>query len=63
MACTPAPEGPTRWTLGLLANLNNHKPASLYQAFEPKEARRIREGLEFHYTPKLDRRGGCVGCG
>jgi len=33
-------------------NLNTHKPASLYEAFEPDEARRIVEKLEFHYTPK-----------
>ncbi|MEO5334295.1 MAG: transposase, partial [Magnetococcus sp. YQC-5] len=26
--------------------------ASLYQAFEPKEARRILDRLEIHYTPK-----------
>ena len=33
-------------------NLNTHTPASLYKAFEPQEARRIRERIEFHYTPK-----------
>ena len=33
-------------------NLNTHKPASLYEAFEPAEARRIVEKLEFHHTPK-----------
>lgn len=33
-------------------NLNTHKPASLYQAFEPAEARRILNRLEFCYTPK-----------
>ena len=33
-------------------NLNTHKPASLYQAFEAKEARRLTEHLEWHYTPK-----------
>ena len=32
--------------------LNTHVPASLYKAFEPKEAKRILEKLEFHYTPK-----------
>jgi len=36
----------------VLDNLNTHKPASLYEAFEPKEAGRIRQRLEFHYTPK-----------
>lgn len=33
-------------------NLNTHKPASLYQAFAPKEARRLAERFEWHYTPK-----------
>ncbi len=33
-------------------NLNTHKPASLYEAFDPQEARRIKERFEFHYTPK-----------
>jgi hypothetical protein len=33
-------------------NLNTHSPASLYQAFEPAEAKRISDRLEFHYTPK-----------
>lgn len=33
-------------------NLNTHTPASLYEAFEPAEARRIAAKLEWHYTPK-----------
>lgn len=33
-------------------NLNTHKPASLYQAFTPAEARRIAERFEWHFTPK-----------
>lgn len=33
-------------------NLNTHTPASLYKAFEPAEARRILNRLEFCYTPK-----------
>jgi len=33
-------------------NLNTHKPASLYEAFPPTEARRIAERFEWHYTPK-----------
>ncbi len=33
-------------------NLNTHTPASLYEAFDPKEARRLAEKLEIHYTPK-----------
>ncbi len=35
----------------VLDNLNTHKPGSLYEAFEPSEARRIAKRLEFHYTP------------
>ena len=33
-------------------NLNTHKPAALYDAFVPEEARRIIEKLEWRYTPK-----------
>ena len=36
----------------VMDNLNTHKPASLYEAFAPAEARRILKKLEFHYTPK-----------
>jgi hypothetical protein len=36
----------------VLDNLNTHKPASLYETFEPTEARRILRKLEFHHTPK-----------
>ena len=36
----------------VMDNLNTHHPASLHQAFEPAEARRIAERLEIHYTPK-----------
>lgn len=36
----------------VMDNLNTHKPASLYEAFEPAEARRLLERLEIHYTPK-----------
>ena len=36
----------------ILDNLNTHGPGSLYDAFEPAEARRLVEKLEFHYTPK-----------
>lgn len=38
----------------LLDNLNTHTPASLYQTFEPEEARRIARRLEIQYTPKHD---------
>ncbi len=33
-------------------NLNTHNQYSLYERFEPEEARRILRRLEFHYTPK-----------
>lgn len=33
-------------------NLNTHSPASLYEAFEPAEAKRLAERFELHYTPK-----------
>jgi hypothetical protein len=33
-------------------NLNTHKPAALYEAFAPKEARRIIEKIAWHHTPK-----------
>jgi DDE superfamily endonuclease len=36
----------------ILDHLNTHKPASLYEAFAPAEARRLLKKLEFHYTPK-----------
>jgi DDE superfamily endonuclease len=36
----------------VMDNLNTHKIASLYEAFEPAEARRLVEKLEIHYTPK-----------
>ncbi len=32
--------------------LNTHNPSALYEVFEPKEARRLLDLLEFHYTPK-----------
>ena len=35
----------------VMNNLNTHQPGSLYEAFEPSEARRIAKRLEFHYTP------------
>jgi hypothetical protein len=36
----------------VLDNLNTHVPGALYETFEPQEARRILEKIEFHYTPK-----------
>jgi hypothetical protein len=36
----------------VMDNLNTHRVASLYEAFEPVEARRLTERLEVVYTPK-----------
>lgn len=36
----------------VMDNLNTHKGASLYEAFEPSEARRLLDRLQIHYTPK-----------
>ena len=36
----------------VLDNLNTHKPAALYQTFEPAVAWRLLERLEIHHTPK-----------
>ncbi len=36
----------------VMDNLNTHTGASLYEAFEPHEARRLLERLDIHYTPK-----------
>ncbi len=36
----------------VMDNLNTHSPASLYEAFEPQEARRLIEKLEIVHTPK-----------
>jgi len=33
-------------------NLNTHSPASLYEAFDPAEAKRLADRFEVHYTPK-----------
>ena len=33
-------------------NLHTHSPASLYEAFEPAEAKRLADRFEVHYTPK-----------
>ena len=41
----------------VMDNLNTHHPSSLYEAFEPAEARRIAERLEIHYTPQLAQHG------
>lgn len=36
----------------VMDNLSTHTPACFYQAFEPAEARRLIDRIEFHYTPK-----------
>ena len=36
----------------VMDNLNTHTGSSLYEAFPPKEAKRILDKLEIHYTPK-----------
>jgi DDE superfamily endonuclease len=36
----------------VLDNLNTHSLGSLYEAFEPAEAKRIADRLEIHHTPK-----------
>jgi molybdenum cofactor biosynthesis enzyme MoaA len=36
----------------VMDNLNTHSIVSLYETFEPKEARRLAERLDIHHTPK-----------
>ena len=36
----------------VMDNLNTHKQASFYEAFEPEEAHRLSQRFEIHYTPK-----------
>jgi len=36
----------------VMDNLNTHSISSLYEAFQPQEARRLAERLEIHFTPK-----------
>jgi hypothetical protein len=36
----------------VLDNLNTHNKSSLYEAFDPPEAKRIANKLDIHYTPK-----------
>ncbi len=36
----------------VMDNLNTHTISALYEAFEPREARRIAKKLEIHHTPK-----------
>ena len=50
LTCSQCPEADK--VVVVLDNLNTHSPASLYEAFEPAEAKRIVDRLEFHFTPK-----------
>ena len=36
----------------VMDNLNTHTGASLYEVFQPSEARRLLDKLQIHYTPK-----------
>jgi len=36
----------------VMDNLNTHNIASLYETFEPQEARRLAQRLDIHHTPK-----------
>ncbi len=36
----------------IMDNLNTHKISSLYEAFEPAQARELAKRLKIHYTPK-----------
>lgn len=36
----------------VMDNLNTHKPAALYEAFPPEEAKQLWDRFEFIYTPK-----------
>jgi DDE superfamily endonuclease len=36
----------------VLDNLSTHAPSAFYEAFEPAEARRLVNRVEWHYTPK-----------
>lgn len=38
----------------IMDNLNTHNVASLYETFEPREARLLAERLEIHYTPNTE---------
>ncbi|ETX03773.1 MAG: transposase (plasmid) [Candidatus Entotheonella factor] len=36
----------------VMDNLNTHNPSSLYEAFEPVEAKSLLDRCDLHYTPK-----------
>lgn len=46
---------PDKRVVLVMDNLNTHAPGSLYEAFEPAEARRLARRFEIHYTPKHHR--------
>ena len=48
MSTTPTPTR-SSWSK---TTPNTHTPASLYEAFEPAEAKRLADKLELHSTPK-----------
>ena len=39
------------WVTVVQDQLNTYDPSALYATFEPQEAKRILDKLEFHYTP------------
>lgn len=39
------------WVTVVQDQLNTHVPSALYETFQPQEAKRILDKLEFHYTP------------
>ena len=43
---------PDKRVVLVMDNLDAHSPGSLYEAFEPAEARCLAKRLEIHYTPK-----------
>jgi hypothetical protein len=51
-ALVDEPYPPSEMLVLVLDHLHTHKPASLYEAFAPAEARRVMERLEMHDTPK-----------
>jgi DDE superfamily endonuclease len=40
-----------QWVTVVQDQLNTHAPSALSATFEPQEAKRILDKLEFHYTP------------
>lgn len=50
LVALPRYAGATRIRL-VQDNLNTHSAGSFYQAFEPEEARQLKQQFEYHYTP------------